>query len=1570
MRRCLYALAALATVLISMAGCGGGEDPVSPGDAARLIDTTLVIGAKGGELRTSIKPRSSWKATLSSSGQWCSFNPGSGGSGGATIVIKVEANSDLATRTARIDITSKSGNGTITILQKQMDVLDVTVDDSCRFGPEGGSFTAKLEYNVDYSIECGADWVRNLSTKALQSASATFQVDKNATGEKRSCAVTFFGADISHTVTVSQESAEISAEPQNLLIDAAGGSVLSTISSNVSYSIGTPDAQWAAVASGTDAGEDGVPTAIPVSVTVEENPDFFNRECSVPLGNPIYNVSDTLRITQKGIDILSYSFVPFEYGPGGGEFSFDLPSDKSYTLSGSDFIEIVTYSDMPLRRTLRVGRNTGPQHRAGSVTVSSGNKKNTLEFAQLAASISPDRPQIKFATEGGRDTLKVSANVSYNLVRPQDAPWCTIDSLPGGMYLISAAANAGEQARSCTLGFSDSEFGALSCVEIIQAQKNAFTVSPDSFDFSPEGGEAKVTVHSNVEYSCSSQGAQGWIAESGRSGECHTYTVALNATGASRRGILTFCSDSETLSVTIFQSEAYIRAAQHRLTPGPEACSGTLEVESNISCEVSSSADWLSASLSSGKISWSATAYSGWDLRIGRIIISNPRYCAADTINVLQGIPSQFDISAKEFILGPAQGEFEVSVQSNMDYTYSISDSWISDLGGGKFSVERNSGGEDRSGSIIYSAGGKNFTVSVIQSAARVVFDPCGDISFPAEGGTRLIAAESTIPLSVSCEGGDWLSCTTADGISYAIAAEASALESPRSGNVTFFNGDFGYSFSFPVIQAQKDVFSFSPAEFRLGPESKTFEVSVHSNVSYTCTTSDNWIFNYGGGKFSVSGYTGTVGRSGSIIYTAAGREYSIPVSQEGPRLALSQTVFELDSLGGGISIDVDSNIEYTVSMPQCDWIAAGGASDGSLTFNVAENTTARPRSCSVIVCASSFNLADTVHISQSGIVDRCPFVLEQSEFAAGPDLDTITVAHSKCDEVGVSITNGSWIKPIEELSTSTSKVFVCSPNVSGLNRTATVTLLGYEKAVSATVTQSIPSLQMSVSDKKVAAAGETYTAEVTANFRYTLSCSEDWVMAEPGADYGSISFCVAENTTGEMRKCTVTIANSRVNFSRAFTLTQLANSYVHITPESVDAPSDGGEYSVSVATNIIDRCTALSLCDWLSVTGQDDSYLVTVSANTSTSARSGNVYFSCGDMQATFTVSQAGYRNPDYYYSSDFSQDGTSVSLQKAGKGAGIPLILMGDAFSDRLIADGTYAAAMEKTVEAVFAVEPFKSLRDLFDISYINVVSLNEIYADDATTALGTSFSSGTVVTGNHSAVRSRALSLIGQSDLERAMLVVIMNQATYAGTTYLYNYLSTDADYAPGEAIAYIPLCRDDAEFAAVVQHEACGHGLGKLADEYFYSSYGEITAEKMAEYKQWQQSGFYRNVDFTPDETNVLWSKFIGDERYQSDGIGVYEGACGYPSGAYRPTDYSKMRLNSYQFNAPSREAIYYRLHKLAYGSDWSYDFEAFAAYDAINRRSSPAASQASQSRARRSAADAVLLPPPVMLYRTE
>ena len=44
----------------------------------------------------------------------------------------------------------------------------------------------------------------------------------------------------------------------------------------------------------------------------------------------------------------------------------------------------------------------------------------------------------------------------------------------------------------------------------------------------------------------------------------------------------------------------------------------------------------------------------------------------------------------------------------------------------------------------------------------------------------------------------------------------------------------------------------------------------------------------------------------------------------------------------------------------------------------------------------------------------------------------------------------------------------------------------------------------------------------------------------------------------------------------------------------------------------------------------------------------------------------------------------------------------------------------------------------------------------------------------------------------------------------------------------------------------------------------------------------------------------------------------------------------MDANVGGFNAPSREAIYNRIHKLAYGESWQFDYEEFVGWD-LNRQ---------------------------------
>ena len=312
------------------------------------------------------------------------------------------------------------------------------------------------------------------------------------------------------------------------------------------------------------------------------------------------------------------------------------------------------------------------------------------------------------------------------------------------------------------------------------------------------------------------------------------------------------------------------------------------------------------------------------------------------------------------------------------------------------------------------------------------------------------------------------------------------------------------------------------------------------------------------------------------------------------------------------------------------------------------------------------------------------------------------------------------------------------------------------------------------------------------------------------------------------------------------------------------------------------------------------------------------------------------------FYESTDYSQDGKVEMLQTAKEGNGIDLVVMGDGFSDRLIADGTYRKTMVDAMEGFFSVEPFASFRNLFNVYMVTAVSKNEEFSIGTETALAGYFNAtGTVCNGSIATVQEYARKAVDETRLQNATCLAILNKEMPAGYAYMLDP-EAENDYGCGTGIAFVALGAGsfigfgDNTMAEIIHHEGGGHAFGKLADEYYYDFNGPVSQDGLDYLHQVEKYGWYKNIDSESSPTAVKWAKFLADPRYAGEHLGVYEGAALCISGLYRPTEDSIMFTNKGQYNAPSREAIYYRIHKLAYGASWKYDYETFVSWDAKNR----------------------------------
>ena len=406
------------------------------------------------------------------------------------------------------------------------------------------------------------------------------------------------------------------------------------------------------------------------------------------------------------------------------------------------------------------------------------------------------------------------------------------------------------------------------------------------------------------------------------------------------------------------------------------------------------------------------------------------------------------------------------------------------------------------------------------------------------------------------------------------------------------------------------------------------------------------------------------------------------------------------------------------------------------------------------------------------------------------------------------------------------------------------------------------------------------------------------------------------------------------------------------VTPTLFDIDGYEQDITMTVTANI--SYSIDSQPEWISKKSDNSGvYTFTVSANTTSSSRSGEIIFkNVNNSFLTVTVKQG----IQTYTSSDYSQDGQVTKIHSATVGKGIDVVFVGDAFADK--DQDLFNKYVKLGKEAFFTEEPFRSTKDRFNIYRIGSVSKNGIIAQEGgDTKFSAQFGEGTAISGDNEAVFSFVQEKIPSVDLTKTIIFVIINKAKYAGTCHMYSN---------NQAVCYVPLCRDENDYAQTLRHEGCGHGFGKLADEYFYTSQGTIPTKMIAQLKQWKgfAYGFHENVDLTSDSNTILWSKFISDSRY-SGKVSVYEGGYTYPYGVYRPTDNSIMRYNTGGFNAPSREAIYKKIMKFSEGNAWTYDYETFVAFDAP-ARSAEAVTRAAAQCAAVDKANFIPLAPPVMV----
>lgn len=239
------------------------------------------------------------------------------------------------------------------------------------------------------------------------------------------------------------------------------------------------------------------------------------------------------------------------------------------------------------------------------------------------------------------------------------------------------------------------------------------------------------------------------------------------------------------------------------------------------------------------------------------------------------------------------------------------------------------------------------------------------------------------------------------------------------------------------------------------------------------------------------------------------------------------------------------------------------------------------------------------------------------------------------------------------------------------------------------------------------------------------------------------------------------------------------------------------------------------------------------------------------------------------------------------------LDIVVVGDGYTaDQL---GTYEQHTRSKIDELFAVEPYKSYKEQFNVWMVNVVS-NESGVDND--PLGT--------------MRDTALDMYFYcGDIDRLLCVNETKANQYAAQApdvdQVLALANTTTYGGAGGAVATSAGGNDSS--GQIVVHEL-GHSIGHLADEYDYGSGDTYTGPEVEE----------PNVSIkdraAQEAEQIKWAGWMGQETPDGGTIDTFDGARYWRHGIYRPSQNSIMRELGREFNLPGREAMIAEFHDKA------------------------------------------------------
>ena len=256
------------------------------------------------------------------------------------------------------------------------------------------------------------------------------------------------------------------------------------------------------------------------------------------------------------------------------------------------------------------------------------------------------------------------------------------------------------------------------------------------------------------------------------------------------------------------------------------------------------------------------------------------------------------------------------------------------------------------------------------------------------------------------------------------------------------------------ISQKQKDALTVTTSRFEVESTRGKIYIEVKANIDFEYTingSAANWITPIETRAmkttklgFNIAENSSFSNREGTITFHSGNMQEVVTVYQKGNNdvILISQNEFIVSDEGEDIAIEVTSNLDVAIEMPDVDWITRNtsrAVSTNTYYFTIAENSAHQQREAYITFTNKAKNISEKVKITQKNLIvcAKNEYLIEKAGGVLDFDIQTNA-------EVSVSISEDakSWITHVTSRALQTQTLhFDIAANDSDDTREGVITL-------------------------------------------------------------------------------------------------------------------------------------------------------------------------------------------------------------------------------------------------------------------------------------------------------------------------------------------------------------------------------------------------------------------------------------------------------------------------------------------------------------------------------------------------